>query len=686
MPVVPTYEDRGIRLDPGLNFRDSTRATGEMFGSGIGEALGSVGRGLIDVGQAVVEVKDLDATNEAKDSHNGLIGRVRELGYGEGGYLGTSGRDAVTGYAGYEAAVRQAVKDGAKGLSPLALGKYMDAATVTMNGALEDGARHAMDGRKAWTVESSARRVATFADDAMAKWGKPDAAKLDMLAALAEYQHYGTLLGWDADELASQSADLISRVHEDQILNKAKTDPIGAAADIDANKGLLLPAARERLKGTVGEAAHDEETRQGALVFANGARKPDDAPKPPAFGSSGEPAGPSRQRASLLDHAAGANAGAVLRLDNAFATNLAAFIEDAPADVRAGLSLGFQDGRDGGEGAGREADLTYDGGRLDAAPADVQDWVRRNAGKYGLTLPVGGTGGAVMAAADSVAARALRPSSEAIDRHLATIADPRRRDIARQAIVGTLDRQSRQEAERQAAAKAELWRRVDAGAAPDEVPFDIRQAAGSHAMAVARGYVARALDGPMITDDVLLRDMRLFAAGRPEDFALVDLNDYRDRLEGSDLKALAAAQSAIGQDSRKARDQGAELASAFDLAKTQLEAAGALTPGGGEDGRQLLARVQNALYDDLAAFRKANPSARPTTADFQKMINPHILGYYITPRPAAESGAGRPVRSGDISPDLRDSIARQLQQELGRQPTDGEVAREYQAFRLAQGA
>ncbi|WP_288198730.1 hypothetical protein [uncultured Pleomorphomonas sp.] len=31
MPVVPTYDQRGVRLDPGLNFRDNTRATGDMW-------------------------------------------------------------------------------------------------------------------------------------------------------------------------------------------------------------------------------------------------------------------------------------------------------------------------------------------------------------------------------------------------------------------------------------------------------------------------------------------------------------------------------------------------------------------------------------------------------------------------------------------------------------------------------
>lgn len=682
MPVVPTYQDRGIRLDPGLNFRDNTHATGEMFGSQVGDALGTLGKGLTDVGKAVAEVGELDATNTAKDNNNGFMGGARELSYGKDGYMATTGRAAVEGLDGYRKSLLQLAQDGAKGLSPLASRKYWDSANVTINSLMDEAAKYAMQARETWTVESSKARVDTFRENAAASWDKPNAEKLDMIAALTEFQHYGNLLGWNADELARQSAALISDVHEDGIRRKAETDPIGAAADIETHKGFLLTEARDRLKATVGKAADDETARQGAVAFAAGSRTPG---VPPMSGALGEApaAGPTRQKALLLDHTAGANGPAVLDLDNAFATNLAALIEDAPAKVRDGLGIGFRKGADNQHGEGRAADLTYHGDSLDQAPAEVQDWLRRSAGQYGLNLPIGGgPGGSVVASTDGVAARALRPSAEAIDKHLQTIADPRRRDIARQAIMATLDQQNRQEQQQQQAAKAELWRQVDAGAAPDALPFPIRQAAGSNAMTVARNYVTKVSSGPVISDDVLLADMRLYAAERPEDFARVDLNDYRDRLEGSDLKALSQTQSAIGQDSRKARDQGAELKNAFDMARTRLENAGALTPGEeSADQRQLLARVQNTVYAGLAEFRAANPGAKPTPPDIRKMIDPFLLPYYLPqpdPRPKLN------VKLSDISPDLRESISRQLAMEIDRKPTDGEIAREYAAFMQSQ--
>lgn len=685
MPVVPTYEDRGIRLDPGLNFRDNTHATPEMFGSRVGDALGKAGQGLTDLGKAVAEVHELDATNTAKDSHNSLIERVRELGYGDGGYLGTSGRGAVEGYAGYEAAVRQAVKDGTRGLSPLALAKYMDAANATAQGALATGEAHAMEGRKAWTVQTSQARIAAFHGNAVAQPDNPQAVIENTVAMLAEYREIGKLMGWPEGEAGEKGLGLVSGVYEDIALKKAATDPAGANAFIEDNAPMFTEEARKRLDATVGEAARDEETRQGALEFAGGTREPGEASRSylseAAEAGAAPKAGPTLERALLLGRVTGHDADKVIRLDPNFSTNLEALLEDAPPQYRDDINIRIPDS--GADGKGRTVDLTYRGKPLLDAPLQLRDWARRAVGRYGMLMPIGGTGGAVTAATDGVAVRALRPSADAIDKHLVGIADPDRREIARQAIVTSLDQQSRQERERQRQAKAELWRQVDAGATPDALPYTLRQAAGSGAMTVARAYVTKLAAGPIVSDDMLLADMRLFSAERPEDFALVDLNDYRDRLEASDLKALAETQAAIGRDGRKARDQGAELKDAFDMARTRLEQAGAILPGEENSGqrRQLLAKVQNAVYTGLADSRAQNPGVKPAPADIRKMIDPFLLPYYL---PQPDPKPKPKVKLSDISPDLRTSITRQLAMELGRKPTDGEVAREYAAFRQSQ--
>lgn len=685
MPVVPTYEDRGIRLDPGLNFRDNTHATPEMFGSGIGTALGTVGKGLMDLGGAVAEVADLDATNAAKDNSNGSMEAIRDLSYGESGYMNTTGRAAVEGLDGYLKKMGQVVEEGAKGLSPLAARKYRDAMAVATSSQMDEAYKHAMQQRKVWTGESAKERVAVFKANAVAQPENSSAMMENTVAMVAQYREIGALYGWPEGKVSAEGLGLVSSVFEDIAVKKAEADPRGANAFIEENAPMFTEEARKRLDATVGKAARDEATRLWALEFAAGTRKPGEASRSylaeAAAAGTAAKAGPTLERALLLGHVTGDDADKLIRLDPNFSTNLEALLEDAPPQYRDDINIRIPDS--GADGKGRTVDLTYRGKPLLDAPLQLRDWARRAVGRYGMLMPIGGTGGAVTAATDGVAVRALRPSADAIDKHLAGIADPDRREIARQAIVTSLDQQSRQERERQRQAKAELWRQVDAGATPDALPYTLRQAAGSGAMTVARAYVTKLAAGPIVSDDMLLADMRLFSAERPEDFALVDLNDYRDRLEASDLKALAETQAAIGRDGRKARDQGAELKDAFDMARTRLEQAGAILPGEENSGqrRQLLAKVQNAVYTGLADSRAQNPGVKPAPADIRKMIDPFLLPYYL---PQPDPKPKPKVKLSDISPDLRTSITRQLAMELGRKPTDGEVAREYAAFRQSQ--
>lgn len=719
MPVVPTYEDRGIRLDPGLNFRDNTHATGEMFGSQVGEAMGKAGQGLIDVGQAVAEVHELDATNEAKDSHNGLIERVRELGYGEGGYLGTSGRGAVEGYASYEAAVRQAVKDGAKGLSPLALAKYMDAANATAQGALATGEAHAMEGRKAWTMQTTQARMAAFHGNAVAQSDNPQAVIENTVAMLAEYREIGKLMGWPEGEVSEKGLGLVSDVYEDIARKKAVADPVAARAFVKDNAPLFTDEARKRLDGTIGEAALDEETRQGALAFVSGKRASPDtdtAAAPPAAGSE-QPAvrlpGPTLKRAVLLNHAAvGTDPSLVLGLDDGFASNLSAFIEDAPPEIRSGLSLEFLahagDGRQGvPTDAPRAASLTFDGARLDAAPAAVQNWALRTAGKYGLRLPSGiglsagdPNGGRLVAASDGVSARASMPSPSSAEDYLQTITDPRRRDLARQTILDAWELRSREEGERQRAAKAELWRQINGGATPDDVPFDVRQAAGMDAMTAARSYYSKKLaDQAIVTNPEVLRNLRLTEATNPQYFVNLDLNDYRDLLSDGDYRDQTERQAGIIENDRAAREKGPDLVTAFKMAEVQLEAAGVLMPGGQktEEDRQRLADFQNALWSDIAALQAEKPGHVPNPLDFRLIINKLLLPVLIktpgvlwdseTPARLFET---RHLKDGqtyevnvlpkDIPIDMRGGIRKELEMELGKQPTDEQLGAEYAAI------
>lgn len=140
-------------------------------------------------------------------------------------------------------------------------------------------------------------------------------------------------------------------------------------------------------------------------------------------------------------------------------------------------------------------------------------------------------------------------------------------------------RESILEAQEQAA-KAELWNYVNQGGTPDNVPMEIRQAAGMAAVSSAWGYVEAAAKRQEIeSDDGLLYAMRREAAMSPTEFAGVDLNDYRDRLSKEAIKELTGLQTTALTDQRKAREEGITLTAAFSQAENQLAAVGITAVG-----------------------------------------------------------------------------------------------------------
>lgn len=264
------------------------------------------------------------------------------------------------------------------------------------------------------------------------------------------------------------------------------------------------------------------------------------------------------------------------------------------------------------------------------------------------------------------------------------------------------------------AAKAELWRVIDQGGTPDDVPLEVRQSAGMEAISAGWSFVERrSLRTVPKSDETLLYDLRRDAAADPEAFADVDLNQFRDRIAPDDITSLTKLQTDTISDARKAREKGATYSGAFSLAEDSLAAVGLSVAGKtGADrdtAAQRIGQFQNALAGMLDEFVAANERA-PNDSEVREMVNKLLLPIVIkTPknrfdlfdmtaifggsneRPGFVFEAGTrgdnsevEVRADYLSIpiDLRRAIASDLESELGRKPSEEEVADRYEAWVL----
>ena len=350
----------------------------------------------------------------------------------------------------------------------------------------------------------------------------------------------------------------------------------------------------------------------------------------------------------------------------------------------------------------------------------MQDWVHANAGKYGMYFPMGhepwhiepvGTrGGTVAPRNGSVAPRAMMPGFDQIEAQLAGITDPQVRDLVRRRLNAQIEAQNRAASAAESAAKAELWRVVEAGGTPDQVPQDIRVAAGMSAVSSAWGYIEDvAARGKPKDDDILVYDMRRYAAENPDAFAQIDLNDYRTRLSPETFKEMTGLQTSALGDQRKTREEGLALTTAFSQATGALEALGITTTGKQgaerEEAARRIAQFNNMLAAQMAEFKTANNGRNPNQVEIQSMVNRLLLPVAIEepgmlwgtntadPVPMFEVGrlgdlgggrtASIAVDYAKIPPAERIEIEVALEAQYGRAPSEEEVEAAYAAYLTA---
>ncbi|WP_245492234.1 D-alanyl-D-alanine carboxypeptidase family protein [Mesorhizobium sp. M4A.F.Ca.ET.020.02.1.1] len=698
----------------------------------------------------MARVKELEDVARAKDADNAYSDWLRESMYGDNGFMTLEGRNAIDGRKAFEDAAAAKRKEFGANLTGGAARAYDTASQSRLQGVYGQSIVHTASERKSWFKDASSARVQTFANDALVNFNNPKMVAKNIAAGIMEIRETGALQGWDADTLKLKEGEYSSGVHKNVALRIAATDPIAAETYMKANADQMSGADQYELSNSLKTELVQEKSKREAEAILSGGRQSSTSAEPaqPASGRSLGQAGPTRARA-FLQSVSNKGPASVDNLDDSFATNLAAMMQDAPPEIRKGLGIysGYRSPQRQAElfgaavkkygsvaaarrwvappghsqhNAGHAVDLSYGGQSLSRAPQEVIDWVHENAGKYGLYFPMKhepwhiepmGTRGTrafsstVAPRNNTIAPRSVAPSFDDIENRLAGIADPDVRDATRKRLYAVMEAQSKAQEQSEKAAKAELWKYIDQGQTPDQVPMEVRQAAGMAAVSAAWSYQETAAKGRAVdSDQTLLYDMRRYAATNPTEFAGYDLNDYRDRLSKEDIKELTGLQTNALSDQRKAKEDGLNITSAFSQADSQLAAVGITTTGKEGSEREAAAKrvaeFQNQLASQLEEFKRQNQNRPPNQLEIQSMINRLLLPVVIK-QPGAYWGtnetagfvfdaAKRPddatvdvvVKYTDIPIDLRRGIATDLENQLGRKPSEEEVVQRYEDFVL----
>ena len=674
MVTVPTYQ-REITLRPGYQQGIDVRATPEAFGAAVGRGMQQAAQGLGVVGQAVAAVEELEDVARAKDADNNFANWARERMFGENGFLTLEGRNAVDQRSAFEEEAQRKRDEFGKGLTPGAARAYQTASQARLQSIFQQSISHTAQARKTWFKEASAARVETFANDALVNFNNPDMVRRNIAAGQLEIRQQGQLQGWDADTLKLREGEFISGVHKNIALRIAQDDPIAANDYVKSNSKQMTGVDQYELNRTLENAVAEEQSKREADAILSQGRKVSDLPGDIVAEAAGvESPGPTRARGFLLSRlSAGHSQEHISGLDESFATNLAAMMQDAPPGIREGIGVGsgyrsverqrelWNDAlkKYGSPAAARKwvappgnskhnhgqaVDLTYNGEFLGRAPKEVQDWVHQNARKYGLYFPmshepwhiepVGSRSATVAPRSNTIAPRTTMPSYEDIESRLASISDPRVRELTRKRLYSAIETQNKAAEANEKLAKSELWRYVDQGMTPDQVPVEVRQAAGMSAVSTAWEYIEKAAKRQEVeSDDVLLYDMRRYAAMNPTEFSDVDLNDYRDRLSKEAIRELTNLQTSALNDQRKAREDGLTLTTAFSQAQGQLEAVGLTTTGkegsAREEAARRIAQFQNMLAAQMDAFKQENGGRNPNQMEINSMVNRMLLPIVI---------------------------------------------------------
>jgi LAS superfamily LD-carboxypeptidase LdcB len=719
MPTVPVYQ-RSERSAPILRQNLTAQASGDDFGAQIGRGVQAVAQGVDSVGDAVTKVNALKDESLIRQRRNDYMEARRNLMYDpENGYMTKSGQAAIDARPKFEEDLKGLSAKYAEGLNGGQQNLFKRTVEPLEQDGLQSGIVHNANELKTQIAADATASSANFLNEALVNYSNPEKADKYLAAGALEIKNLAEKEGWSADVLEQKQRDYISGATQKMALRIASTGqggPLLAKAYIEKNAGRLSADDKFELDVKMKPIIDEAEATANATDFlsrkrgqgqpdivkevVDAAGKPDNSdreePGRPAIANTPISAsGPSRVRSFLISRAPGKGAAAVDGLDESFAGNLAAMIEDAPPRIREGLQImsGHRSverqtelwnqalAKYGSVSAarkwvappgrskhneGKAVDLMWNGQTLKAgsAPQDVIDYVHANANKYGLYFPLGnedwhiepeGSRGTTVASkVDGPVPRSNAPSYDEIQTYLDTIQDPTVRKKTEERIYQTFEQQNKVREMAQTSARQQLWEMWERnGVTPDQAPTDLRIAAGNTAVDSINDSIRSEREGNAVTDQNVLFGLNRMAAEDPTRFKNLDLTDYYPKLAREDRKSVNDSQNKLLTGDVEAQNNGSVYNAAYKQAEQSLASVGLTTTGIPQSKPQArqemetqISRFQNALKVEIDQFRTQN-SKTPNYDETQTLINSLLMkSVYTQPR-----GAWSPMRLFDDGTD-----------------------------------
>lgn len=660
MVRVPEYTPN-VSLRPAYQSGVDVRANPDHFGAGIGRGMQQAAQGMSRLAGSLQAVKDLEDETIARQSRNEYMRERDALMYDpEAGYMNTQGRNALDQRGVFSENMRKLREKYASKLTPSQQRIFSNAIETLELDASRSAMIHNGSELKKFVAQEGVAAAENFRVEALRNVNNPAMADKYLSAGLLELRELGRKQGLSPEVQDQMERTFISEARYNSALMIAEDDPIAGQEYYEKHKDQLNPDHLNNLKSTFMPLVIDEQAKREVSRYE-------------------EAVSSARRSGNVVTYT---NTGAIRNQE--VTERLSGNLTDAVVSVygpgyRAQVYSGGQPGK--GSGGRRTGSTRHDHGRAadvyivdpngkrltgDQLAPLAQYWLARGYGGVGIEMRGGGIhldehtdrartwnyvkqGGRYTAGQRAAIEAGLRgelpsitsrggqsvaqegggaapQSGGAVDliSFLDTIRDPRVRDAAMKRIEASEKLRAAQAKAENELIKTQAFTAIDQGMSPDDLPVDVRSRLGRTEMDGLWEYHNKSASGErIVTDDVVLDQLRTLYAENPDAFAQEDLFQYKTVLSKSDWAKVSEWKRTALTDQRKAREEGFSITEAFGQSKVALKAIG--IDDNKEDGAKRIALFQNALAMEMEAFKQSNDGRNPNQMEIQSMINRLLL-------------------------------------------------------------